>query len=115
MLLYEGFILGTDEDEGFQTSLRSANEVYSITQRVYAHSQDQVSYYYTSINYCWMVTNRVFLRAMRFSEDRADLQAASAYRYQVEFLLVSGCFATWHESWTCPPSACSQSVRPFCH
>lgn len=43
--------------------------------------------YYTQINYCWMVANRTFIRAMRFREQAGDTQAAAAYRRSVEFLL----------------------------
>lgn len=65
----------------------AASSIVGITEAIYAHSKDQISMYYTQINYCWMVTNRTFIRAMRFREEAGDVQTAAAYRTNVEFLL----------------------------
>ena len=87
ILLYEPFIYGSDKDAGFQRSMAAAGSILGITEAIYAHSKDQISMYYTQINYCWMVTNRTFIRAMRFQEQSGDLQTAAAYRKSIEFLL----------------------------
>lgn len=86
-MLFEPFIYGSDKDAGFKQSVSAATSIFNITESIYGHSKDQISMYYTQINYCWMVTNRTFIRAMRFREQDGDLQTAAAYRRSIEFLL----------------------------
>lgn len=88
LLLYEPFVYGDDQDDAFQLSLAAADSILRITEQIYAHSRDEISFYYTQINYCWMVCSRTLIRAMRFREAAGDAHAASIYRQQVEFLLV---------------------------
>lgn len=65
----------------------AATTIHETTERIYAHSGDQISYYNTPINYCWMVANRTLIRAMRFREDAGDIEKAKRHKEQVEFLL----------------------------
>jgi hypothetical protein len=88
MLLYEPFIYDGN-DEGFHSgSMAAANRILQITDSVYSHSKDTISFYYTQINYSWMVCNRTLIRAMRFKEDANDHEGAKHLRSQIEFLLV---------------------------
>lgn len=99
LLLYEPFILGSDEDDGFRRSLAAASSILRITEAIYSHSQDQIAYYNPQINFCWMVANRTLVRAMRFREDAGDGVGAEVYRGQVEFLLVSLALRTFAIDW----------------